>query len=140
MPCAHKMSDLRERNCVNEAEFYGQIEQLKSQQKTKDSRITCYLEDDLYDKAKHILKEKTEKQLGLSGNEHQPELREELGLSKWEQQTITRKKWVYNNGELFTENNKKVVPKRELFQVLSHAHSRISHRGRQITEKWLQEN
>ena len=56
MPCAHKMADLRERNCVNEAEFYRQIEQLKSQQKTNDSRITCYLEDDLYDKAKHFLK------------------------------------------------------------------------------------
>ena len=51
-------------NCVNEAEFYRQIEQLKSQQKTKDSRITCYLEDDLYDKAKHFLKEKTENNSG----------------------------------------------------------------------------
>ena len=61
MPYAHKMADLRERNCVNEAKFYRQIEQLKSQQKTKDSRITCYLEDDLYDKAKHFLKEKNGK-------------------------------------------------------------------------------
>ena len=36
--------------------------------------------------------------------------------------------------ELFTGNSKKVIPKRELFQILSQAHSH----GR-ITEKWLQE-
>ena len=72
------MADLEESYCVNKAEFYQQIEQLKRQQKTKDSRITCYLEDDLFDKAKHFLKEKTEKQLGLAANEHHSEPREEI--------------------------------------------------------------
>ena len=54
--------------------------------------------------------------------------------------TITRKKWLYNNNKIFATDNKEVVPKGELFQVLSHAHSRIAHRGRQITTKWLREN
>ena len=36
--------------------------------------------------------------------------------------------------QLFTESKKEVVPKWELFQVLSHAHSQISHRGWQIIE------
>ena len=79
-----------------------------------------------------------ENQLGLSGNEDQSDLTEEL--TTWEQQTVRRKKWVCKNGELVTANNKKVVPKRELFQVLCYAYNRVSHRGRQITEKWLQEN
>ena len=35
--------------------------------------------------------------------------------------------------------HKKVVSKRELSQVLSQEQSRISHRGQQITEKWLQQ-
>ena len=52
---------------------------------------------------------------------------------------ITQRKWVCSNGELFSGNNKKVVPKRKLFQVLSQAHGRISHRGQEIMEKWLQE-
>ena len=56
--------------------------------------------------------------------------------NKMEQQMITRRKWVYSNGNLFTGNSKKLVPKRE--QFLSQAHSRISHREQQITEEWLQ--
>ena len=36
--------------------------------------------------------------------------------------------------QLFTESKKEVVPKWELFQVLSHAHSQISHKGWQIIE------
>ena len=79
-----------------------------------------------------------EKQLDVSGNKDRSESTEEL--TTWEQQTVRRKKWVYQNSEVFTANNKKVVPKRELFQVLCDAHNRVSHRGRQITEKWLQEN
>ena len=124
------------RNCVNETDFYREIEKLKSKLKTKDSPITFYLDDDFYDKAKTFLKEKTEKQLDVSGNKDRSESTEEL--TTWEQQTVRRKKWVYQNSEVFTANNKKVVPKRELFQVLCDAHNRVSHRGRQITEMWLQ--
>ena len=44
---------------------------------------------------------------------------------------ITGRKWVYSNGKLFTGKNKEAVPRQDLFQVLSQAHS---HRGEQITE------
>ena len=124
-------------NCVDEEQFYREVEQLKSQLKTKDSKITCYLENEFYDKAKNFLREKTQKQLGLT-NDHRSE---PCGtLTKWEEQTVTRKKWIFNNNKLFTQDNKTVVPKRDLFQVLCQAHSRILHRGRQITFKWVLDN
>ena len=53
---------------------------------------------------------------------------------------VTRKKWIFNNNKLFTQNKKTVVPKRDLSQVLSQAHSRLLHRGRQITFKWVLDN
>lgn len=124
-------------NCVDEEQFYREVEQLKSQLKTKDSKITCYLENEFYDKAKNFLREKTQKQLGLT-NDHRSE---PCGtLTKWEEQTVTRKKWIFNNNKLFTQDNKTVVPKRDLFQVLCQAHSRILHRGRQITFNWVLDN
>lgn len=132
------MADLRECSCVNEADFYRQIEELKSQLKTKDSWITCYVEDNFYDKAKNFVKQKRQRQLGLFRDDDWSDPKEEL--TKWEQQIITRKKWIYSNNKLFTENKKEVVPKQELFQVLSHAHGWISHGGREITEKWMREN
>ena len=84
------------------------------------------------------MKQKRQRQLGLSRDDDRSDPKEEL--TKWEQQMITRKKWIYSNNKLFTENKKEVVPKQELFQVLSHPHSQISHRGREITEKWIREN
>ena len=63
------MAESRQRNCANENDFYREKEELKGQLNTKDSQKKCYLEDDNYKKAKQFLKEKTEKQLRLSGNE-----------------------------------------------------------------------
>ena len=60
------MAESRQRNCVNEIDFYREIEELKGHLKTKDSHSNCYLEDDFYKKSKHFLKEKTEKELRLS--------------------------------------------------------------------------
>ena len=50
-------------------------------------------------------------------------------VTKWEHHMITQKKWAYINHKRFTGNIKKVVPKRQLFQISSHVHSWISHRG-----------
>ena len=135
------MADLQRANanCVSQEDFYKEVEELKSQQKTKDSKITLYLEDSFYDKAKSFLKEKIAKQLELSQNNREEPSEVSL-LTKWEDATITRKQWIYKNNKVFTQDNKEVIPKRELFQVLSHAHRRIAHRGRQITTKWLREN
>ena len=58
----------------------------------------------------------------------------------WQATTITRKKWKYSNDNIVTEKNKKVVSKRHLYDVLSFAHNRIAHQGRQITMKWIAEN
>ena len=44
----------------------------------------------IFQQRKHFLKEKTDKQLRLSGN-----------------RDLTRRKWVYSDGKLFTGNNKK---------------------------------
>ena len=67
------MTDLCECSRVNEADFYRQIEELKSQLKTKDSWITHYVKDDFYDKAKNLLKQKRQRQLGLYTDEDQSE-------------------------------------------------------------------
>ena len=63
-----------------------------------------------------------------------------MHLTKWETGTITRKKWVYSNDNILTSDNKKVVPKGQLYEVLCLAHKRIAHRGRQITAKWINDN
>ena len=92
-------------NCVNETDFYREIEKLKSKLKTKDCPITFYLDDDFYDKARIFLKKKTEKQLDVSGNKDRTESTEEL--TTWEQQTVRRKKWVYQKWQsLHSEQQK----------------------------------
>ena len=53
------MAESCQHNCVNEIEFSE-----KGDLKTKDTKKKCYF----YKKAKDFLKEKTEKQLHLSGN------------------------------------------------------------------------
>ena len=60
-------------------------------------------------------------QLKLSQNDCE-EPNEVSLLTKWEDATITRKQWIYKNNKVFTQDNKEFIPKRELFQVLSHAH------------------
>ena len=85
-----------------------------------------------FDKAKAYLKYEAEKQLGFQS--------EEVKLSKWETSTITRKKWAYLDDSIITPNKRKVVPKRQLYEVLSLAHTRTAHRGRQITSKWINDN
>ena len=76
-------------NCVSQEEFYKEVEELK-RQKTKDSKITLYLEDDFFDKAKSFLKEKMVNQLELSQNDREEPSEVSL-LTKWEDATITRK-------------------------------------------------
>ena len=76
---------------------------------TKDSRITCYVEDDFYDKAKNFLKQKRQRQLGLSRDDDRSDPNEEL--TKWEQQMITRKKKGYT-----ATTNSSQKTKRKLFQ------------------------
>ena len=70
----------------------------------------------------HFLKEKTEEQLRFYGNKDRSKPKQ---LTKWNNM-ITRRRWV--TGTLHKMKNKKVVPKRELFQVLSRAYSQSNYR------------
>ena len=95
------------------------------------------MEDKFYDKAKQYLKSIIEDDLIVD------QVQEDCitsPLLTWEATTITPKKWKYSNHNIVTEKNKKVVSKRHLYDVLSFAHNRIAHRGRQITMKWITEN
>ena len=53
---------------VCQENFYREVDQLKGKLKTKDSKITLYIEDSFYEKARNFLKKKMEKQLGLNTN------------------------------------------------------------------------
>ena len=55
------MAELRQRNCVNEIDFYREIEELKGYLKTKDTQKNGYLEHDFYNKAKHFLNGKKQR-------------------------------------------------------------------------------
>ena len=118
--------------CVSKQTFYEHLDTLKSKQLKKELQISLFLEDAFFDKAKAYLKYEAEKQLGIQS--------EEVKLTKWETNTITRKKWAYSDDSIITPNKRDVVPKRKLYEVLSLAHSRTAHRGRQITSKWINDN
>ena len=135
----NKMANLQRgnANCVSQEEFYKEVEELK-RQKTKDSKITLYLEDDFFDKAKSFLKEKMVNQLELSQNDREEPSEVSL-LTKWEDATITREQWIYKKNKVFTQDNKEVIPKQELFQVLSHTHCTDEfHTGEgKLQQNWL---
>ena len=123
--------------CVDKTAFYEAVDVLKSQQKPKQSPLTLFVEDKFYNNTKQYLKSIIEDDLIV---DQVQEDHMTSPLSTWEATTITRKKWKYNNDNIVTEKNKKVVSKRHLYDVLSLAHNRIAHRGRQITMKWITEN
>lgn len=79
---------------------------MKSKQLTKESQITLFVEDAFFDKAKAYLKYEAKKQLGIQS--------EEVKLTKFETNTITRKKWAYSDDSIVTSNKREVVPKRKL--------------------------
>ena len=83
--------------CVSKQTFYEHLDTLKSKQLTKESQITLFVEDTFFDKAKAYLKYEAEKQLGIIQTE-------EVKLTKWETNTITRNKWAYSDGSIITPN------------------------------------
>ena len=80
-----------------------------------------FIEDSFFDKAKAHLKYQAETQLGIQS--------EEPVLSKWEKSTAVRKQclWAYSENSIITQNKKKVIPKREIHNVLALAHNRTAH-------------
>ena len=69
--------------CVPREIFYEQLDALKNKQAKKESRITLFIEDSFFDKAKAYLKYQTKMQLGIHPKEPV--------LSKWEKSTVIRK-------------------------------------------------
>ena len=122
-------------NCVPKETFYQELDAFKAKQIKSESLITLFIDDAFFDKAEAYLKHKKEEELGVRTTEETG-----LNMTKWELSTIKRKNWIYSNGSVLTVDKKKVVPKRQLHEVLSRAHMRIAHRGRQITGKWINEN
>ena len=110
--------------CIDKTAFYEAVDILKSQQKTKQSQITLFVEYKFYDKAKQYLKSIIEDDLIV---DQVQEDRIKSPPSTWEATTITQKKWKYSNDNIVTEKNKKVVSKQHLYDVLSFAHNRIAH-------------
>ena len=82
--------------CVSKQTFYEHLDTLKSKQLTKQLQITLFVEDAFFDKAKAFLKYEAENQLGIQS--------EEVKLTKWEKNTITRKKWAYSDDSRITPN------------------------------------
>ena len=114
--------------CVQRQIFYEQLDALKNKQTKNESQITLFIKDSFFDKTKAYLKYQTKMQLGIQSDENM--------LSKWEKSTVM----AYSDNSIITQNKRKVVPKRDIHNVLSLAHDRTAHRGRQITSKWISNN
>ena len=104
------------------------MDALKNKQTKNESQITLFIKDSFFDKTKAYLKYQTKMQLGIQSEENM--------LSKWEKSTVM----AYSDNSIITQNKRKVVPKRDIHNVLSLAHDRTAHRGRQITSKWISNN
>ena len=93
--------------CVAKTAFYEAVDVLRSQQKTKQSQITLFVEDKFYNKAKQYLKSIIEDDLIVD------QVQEDCIMSPlltWEATTITPKKWKYSNHNIVTEKKKKLFP------------------------------
>ena len=108
--------------------YQEQLDALKNKQTKNESQITLFIKDSFFDKTKAYLKYQTKMQLGIQSDENM--------LSKWEKSTVM----AYSDNSIITQNKRKVVPKRDIHNVLSLAHDRTAHRGRQITSKWISNN
>ena len=89
--------------------FYDKLEALK----VGKSKLTVYLSDSLHHNAKNYL----EKLQQGKGEETRVE------LTKSEISTIKRKRWTFKGENIVNGDNKIVVPKSKLHEVLCECHS-----------------
>jgi len=111
-------------SCVNEEVFCQKLTELKASTKGRNSNVTVFVNDEFYDAAKAWL---------TSGDYNE-------SLKRADIDTIKRKKWVVENGKIITKDRKCVIPKRDLFETLTAAHSAIAHRGRDKTERYIHDS
>lgn len=109
---------------VTKQGFYKALDELKQKQKRKDSQITLFTEDNFYNEAQEVLKVQTQtKQNLLSGKQQDSKGR---------------------NGPIMKVKSKpaikNVVPKSQLYNVLTLAHAQTLQRQTKNNIKWINES
>ena len=112
---------------MDEKTFYERLELLKDK---SNSKITVYIDQSFYEKAKNYLE-------SLEDVQEQKRHGTEIELSKHDINTIKRKHWALKDGKIITRDNKIVVPKSELHKVLCQCHSSTAHRERDKTNNYI---
>ena len=103
--------------------FYDKLEALK----VGKSKLTVYLSDTLHQNVKNYL-EKLQQ-----GKEEETRVE----LTKSEISTMKRKRWTLKGENIVNGDNKIVVPKSKLHEVLCECHSSTAHRGRDKTNTYV---
>ena len=103
--------------------FYKELETYKQNQKRNSSQITLFIKDKFDDSPKEFLKSQAENAVSVSNTNH-----DMMKLTKWQATTLNRKKWLYHQGKILTTEQKVVVPKSQLYNVLTLAHQRTAQR------------
>ena len=113
--------------CVDSTLFHTKLEELKQSKKRKSSSTTIFIENDFFDESRRWLQTLEEKQ--------------HLNLDKLTKQKIARNHWrLTAEGKVASSDNKLIVPKRDIYNVLCEAHSAIAHRGRDKTEGYIRQS
>ena len=121
------------RNCVDENQFLRLLDDLKQDTKTQKSYINVFVTDEFYSKARNLLQAKGVEETATDISPNQ--------MTKQELQIIKRKKWNLNaDNQIVTSEGKVVLCRSQLYKNLLFAHQRVAHRGRQKTEKWIQDS
>lgn len=113
--------------CTDSEGFYWRPEELKPNSKNKSSPVNIYIDDSLiYQKVYQWLKAKAQ-------NEENS-----ITINWKEKRWIIEKQWkvTAEDGKILDEQNRYVVPKKEIFTVLANCHPAIAHRGRDKTEDY----
>lgn len=88
------------------------MDAVKQKQKHKDSQITLFIEDKFYNEAQEVLKVQAE---GQSSDSNANKAK----LANLQATTLKKKKWSYHEGKIQTSDKKIVVPKSQLYDVLT---------------------
>ena len=114
--------------CVDSTLFHTKLEELKQSKKRKSSSTTIFIENDFFDESKRWL-------------QMAPEEKQHLNLDKLTKQKIAKNHWrLTAEGKVTTSDNKLIVPKRDIYNVLCEAHSATAHRGRDKTERYIRQS
>ena len=114
--------------CVDSTLFHTKLEELKQSKKRKSSSTTIFIENDFFDESRRWL-------------QTAPEEKQHLNLDKLTKQKIARNHWrLTAEGKVASSDNKLIVPKRDIYNVLCEAHSAIAHRGRDKTERYIRQS